>query len=271
MADNLSIGVDLSDLAQVGAIVRQGMFSNLEAAVARVAATGVERWQQAAHAAPLWQGERDAYMASITSKQLGPLSWEIVSNYKYVEDIETGRPPRDLKKMLDTSLKVRLSAKGVRYLIIPFRHNTPGNTAHAPAMPREIHQSAQELSPSRITGQGTRQSGTGAFDMATRKPITVRTRKYLWGGRLEAQPEYKLKASHRSDPYAGMVKFSTKTPGGKSYSNFLTFRVMTANSSGWIVPAKPGLFLARAVADSLRRTAELDFSAAISLDLASAA
>ena len=44
--------------------------------------------------------------------------------------------------------------------------------------------------------------------------------------------------------------------------------IMYTFSPGWIIPAKPGLFIAKAVADSLQRTADLDFPAALQRDLA---
>jgi hypothetical protein len=267
MADTLSISVDLSELMQMGALVRQSAFVNLGGAVQRIAEAGVSRWQTAVHAAPLWEGERQAYMDTIRARQIDELTWEIVSDYKFVEDIESGRPPRDLKVMLNTSLKVRVSKAGRRYLIIPFRHNTPGNTALGRAMPKEVYQSARELAPSRIVGQGRRLSGTGAWDVNTKKPATVRARKYVWGGRLAAEPEYKLRKDHKTDPFNGMVRFDTKTPGGKRYSTYMTFRVMAEGSRGWIVPAKPGLFIAKAVAESLQRTAQVEFGAAMQRDL----
>jgi hypothetical protein len=267
MAAPFSISVDVSDLVQAVTMTRAGMFNNLAGAVQRVAEAGVSRWQQAVFAAPLWEGEQKEYAASIRAHQTGPLSWEIVSDYRFVEDIENGRPPRDLKVMLNTSLKVRTSKKGVRYLIIPFRHGTPGNGAHARAMPQAIYDTAKHLDPSRIVGHGLRLSGTGAWDINTKQPATVRKRKYLWGGRLGAQPEHKLKTSHRSDPFAGMVRMDATPPGAKRYSQFLTFRVMSEASRGWVVPAKPGLGLAKAVAESLKRTAETEFGAAVAQDL----
>lgn len=231
--------------------------------------TGVERWQRAVLAAPLWQGEREAYAASISAEQVGPLSWEIRSDYKFVEDIETGRPAYDLKRMLDTSLKVRVSSKGKRYLIIPFRHNTPGSTALAKAMPKAVHAEARQLSGSSVIGHGSRLSGTGAWDIGTKKPARVRARRYLWGERLPAGLAPKLKPSHKTDPYAGMVRFKTDTAGGRS-STYLSFRVMVEGSPGWIIPPRPGLWIARTVADSLQRTASIDFAAAVQRDLSAA-
>jgi hypothetical protein len=262
MAEPFSISVDISELRQVAAMARVGMFANLAAAVQRVAETGVSRWQQAVHAAPLWEGERDAYMASIRAYQVGPLSWVITSDYKYVEDIENGRPARDLKIMLDTSMKVRVSKAGKRYLIIPFRHNTPGQNAWGPAMPAEIYASARDLEPSRIVGHGQRLSGTGAWDIQTKAPAKVRQRKYVWGGRLGAEADYRTNPTHKSSSFAGMVKFAAKAPGGETSSTYLTFRVMSEGSRGWIVPAKPGLGIAKAVAESLQRRAEQEFAAA---------
>lgn len=82
MAQPFSISVDVSDLLQAAALTREGMFANLADAVRRVAETGVSRWQQAVYAAPVWDGEQKAYAASIRAYQTGPLSWEIVSDYK---------------------------------------------------------------------------------------------------------------------------------------------------------------------------------------------
>jgi hypothetical protein len=264
MAIDFKISVDFSDLLAASPIAKGLVFENLSRQVELTAAAGAERWKQAVFSAPLWDGERRAYAATISYRMIGPYAAEISSNYKFSEDIESGRPPYDLKQMLNTSMKVRVSKKGKRYLIIPFRHNTPGNAAHAPAMPSEVYESARELSFSKITGTGKRASGTGAFDIKTRAKFMVASRKYHWGGRLAAEPEYKLKPQHHSDPYSGMVRFKEKTGGSK----YLTFRVMVEGSPGWIVPAKPGLWLAKNVAESLERGAAGDFGAAIAKDLA---
>lgn len=267
MASPLNVSFDLSALLEVGPAARAHIFGALAAAVQDTAAVGEERWRRAALKAPLWEGERQAYANSITHRSTGEFSAEIVSDYKYVEDIETGRAAYDMKRMLNTSLKVRVSSKGRRYLIIPFRHNTPGHTAHAPAMSAEVYKEAKSLSGSRVTGGGMRLSGTGAWDKATRAPAMVPMRKYVWGGRVAAGLTPKLKTGHKSDPTAGMVRMQTTSPGGKQSSSYMTFRVMTEGSSGWIRPAQPGLFIAKAVADSLQRTAESSFSAAVARDL----
>ncbi len=56
-----------------------------------------------------------------------------------------------------------------------------------------------------------------------------------------------LKPSHKTDPLGGMTRFDTGN-GKQRSSAFLTFRVMTEDSLGWIIKAKPGLYVARDLA-----------------------
>lgn len=268
MASTFSINIDLSELIAVGPLARAEIFTNLSGAVEAVAQAGVERWQRAGLKAPLWEGERKAYAGAVRYRMVGPYEAEIINDYKYVEDIESGRPAYDMKRMLNTSMKVRTSRKGRRYLIIPLRHNTPGNSAHAGAMPAAIYEEARTLKPSKIIGGGTRLSGTGAWSIRSRSPAMVALRKYAWGDRLPPGLSPKLKDHHKTDPHAGMVRMSARTPGGQSYSTYLTFRVMAEGSSGWIVAPRPGLGIAKAVASSIERTASTDLPAAMQRDLA---
>lgn len=252
------IEVDLAGLLDISPIARAGIFATLSAAVERVAITGAERWREAVLRAPLWEGERRAYASSIEWRMTGEYSGEIVSRYKYVEDIETGRPAYDMKRMLDTSMKVRVSRKGRRYLIIPMRHNTPGNDALARAMPKSVYDDARQLAPSKIVGHGTRLSGTGAFDIKTKQPYLVRARKYQWGGSLPS--------GQGNGRYAGMYRFETSSGGQKS-SSYLTFRVMAEGQPGWVIAPRPGLFIVQKMVDGLRPDAGKVFSAAIQQDL----
>lgn len=269
MAMDFEIKIDLGELLQIGPLAEAAVFRNLSAAVQRVAIAGAERWKEAVAHAPLWEGERRAYVDSIRWEMTGTYSAVIISDYKYVADIENARPARDLKRMLDTSMKVRRSKKGRRYLIIPIRHNTPGNDALAPTMPDHVYAQARQLAPSQIVAHGRRQSGTGAYSVKTRSPYLVMSRGYRWGGSLPAGLAPKLKPHHKTDIYAGMYRFDTKIPrsSGRS-SSYMTFRVMVEGAAGWIVPAKPGLHLAQTVADSLRPIAEQIFQRAVQIDSA---
>ena len=244
-------------------MVKKEVFPLLNQTVRAVAKATTANWQEAVYKAKLPAYEKDAYATSITWEMTGDFSAIVQSNYKLDEEIENGRPQRDLKKMLGTSLKVRVSSKGNRYLIIPFRHNTPGNNAHAAAMPANIHAQASQLSPSSIIGQGTRVSGTGAYDVKTKKLLTVPQNKYQWGQSLPAGLAPKLKEHHKTDIYAGMKRFNTSTPGGAKSSSFLTFRVMSEKSKGWIIPAQPGQHIAKGVVEKMQPKAMAAFQEAI--------
>lgn len=262
----LGINFSLDGLPAVRASIYQQVYPLLTEAVGAVAQQLAANWMAAVYRAKLWGGEKDAYAATIQVKMTGAFSAMVWSDYRYDEDIENGRPARDLKKMLDTSLKVRVNKRGNRYLVIPFRHNTPGSNATGPSMPQHVYAVAKRLKESRVIGQTSRLSGTGAMDIKTRTHLTVPQNLYSWGGRLPAGmmgPNPKNKV----DRFAGMTRFTTGTPGGKQSSAYLTFRVMTQNSRGWIIPPQPGQNIAKGVVDDMRPVAEEIFREAVKRSL----
>lgn len=251
-------------------------------AVRAVAQQAAADWTTAIHKAKLWSGEKDAYAQSIKINFVSDFEAVVESDYKHAQEIETGRPQYDLKKMLDTSLKVRLTKGGKRFLAIPFRHNTPGNGAHAAPMPAGVAAMAKAMEPSRVVNVTKRQSGevthlspkTGMHAAAEQKPYLssiksqqaamVAKRNYAWGARLTAGQLKAAGMTHQeAKRYAGMVKMDTSTPGGAKSSAFMTFRIMMEGSNGWIVPAKPGLYIVKKVTDDLRPKAEQAFQAAV--------
>lgn len=245
------ITFDIGAKLELVGVLNAKLFPLMNQAVHGVAQATAANWREAVMRARLWSGEKDAYAGSISYSMTGDFSAWVSADYKHAEEIETGRPPRDLKRMLDTSLKVRISKKGARYLIIPFRHGVPGSNTNP--MPKAVYLQAKAMEASRITGHGRRMSGTGAWSLATKAPYTVRQRAYSWGDRLGGD------AGRR---HAGMVRFDASTPGAKR-STFLTFRVMSEKSKGWIIPAQPGKFIARGVADEMQPKASLVFQEAI--------
>ena len=283
------ISLDLSAIAEAAnSAVNEQVFPLLNQAVNAIAQQTRANWMESVHRAKLWSGEKDAYAGSISMQMTGPFSAVIESDYQHAQAIETGRPPRDLKKMLDTSHKVRRTKDGRRFLVIPFRHNTPGNDGLGPAMPQHVYDVASKLIPSKVVGTGLRRAGeiTSArigrgmtplgenrqrrspylSDIKTRGPVMVTKRNYQWGERLGAgsmgpNPRGKV------DRFAGMVRFDTSA-GGKRYSTYMTFRTMMEGSSGWIIPAKPGLYLAKKVAEEMRPLAEKVFREAVRRSLA---
>jgi hypothetical protein len=241
---NYSIELPLADKLALVSVIKAQVFPMVNQAVHAIAEATAIEWEKAVRRAKLRGAEKDAYIKTISFRMPTDFSAVIESDYKYVQDIETGRPAYDMKKMLDTSRKVRVSKDGARYLIIPFRHNTPGNDASAPAMPKAVYAQAKMLSMSTITGHGRRVSGTGAWSLKTQAPDTVRQRSYNWGDRLMGPGIPKNQQ--------GMVRMNTATGAGKKSSTFLTFRVMSEKSHGWIRAAQPGQNIAKGVAEMMQ-------------------
>jgi len=270
------IRVDLTDVgAQAGAIINAAVLPRLNQAVRAVVTATQSSWMESVQRAKLWSGEKDAYAASIQAKMTGDFEGLVWSEYKYAKEIDDGRPARDLKKYLDTSSKVRRTKDGRRFLIIPFRHNTPGNEAHAKAMPDAVYDAAKLLKASTVAGQGQRPAGEVTslhprwgtqvmgkkhqtpflFNQATRQHVMVPRNLYQWGEKLVGLPK-------QHSRYEGMVRFDTSM-GGKNYSQYMTFRVLMEGSNGWIIPPQPGQHIARSVVEKMKPLAENVFAEAM--------
>lgn len=246
------ITLDYSNAGLCMSMVNQIVRDQIQAGVGMATQRVYEEWADRVMKAPgIYAPERTAYIQSL-KMEVGDLCGRVWTDYKIADEIETGRPARDLKRMLQTSNKTRQGKNG-KYLIIPFRHGTPGNGAHAPAMPPAIYAVARQLPVSKVTGMGARVSATGS---------TVAQASYSWGGRLPAGMSQKLKPHHATDIHAGMVRFDTSTGKSKS-SQFLTFRVMTEQSKGWIIGAKPGLYIARNLASDIQADVEAIISSSL--------
>lgn len=284
---NYKITLSAGAMMEASAGINAQILPLMGQAVRAIAQQAQSDWMKGVHGAKLWSGEKDAYAKSIKVTHTGDFSAVIEADYKYADEIENGRPSRDLKKMLDTSMKVRLTTKGKRFLVIPMRHNTSGNNALAPAVPASVQGLAKSMTPSRITkttqrpsGEVTNLSPTTGMHAAgkqkqflsnpkTQSAAMVTRNHYAWGGRLTAGMIKGAGGSaQEAKRYAGMVKMDTSTPGGAKSSNMMTFRVMMEGSKGWVIPAKPGLFLARKVAQELQPKAAAAFAEAIKRTIA---
>lgn len=274
MSARFVIAVQLAEPVGIG-FTRKDL-PNLAQAIQAITAAARAQWMAYAGGAPLPDGttigtRSGRYLKSIQQRDLGDFETEVFSDSPYAKGIEDGIPARDLKKMLDTSMKVRVSKDGKRYLIIPFRWGTPGAVGMGRnVMPEAVHAMAMTMTPSRVTAQGDRVSGTGAWDVKTRAPFKVAQRAYLWGDRLKKEQLAEAgvfgQAARRM---AGMVRFQNAAggKGGAKHTQYLTFRVMSENSRGWLVPAIPGRHPARAVADQFRPIAEQAFQRALAADV----
>jgi hypothetical protein len=257
------ISVDMSGvMAAAGNAVNEQVLPLLAQAVRGVSQQLQLNWQKAVQRAKLWSGERDKYASSITWRVTGPFSAVVESDYQYDEQIEKGRPAYDLKKMLQSSQKVRQTKRGKKFLIIPFRHNVPGAEG-GQNMPPSIYQQAFQLAPSRVTGQTTRPAFLLPARSGQRQMLRVNQNQYSWGGRLPEGLSPKKKSFHTTDIYSSMVRMDTTTPGGKRYSSYMTFRTMMEGSSKWIIPPQPGLHIAETVTKNMQPLAEKVFTEAL--------
>ncbi|MCW4589750.1 hypothetical protein NO263_04050, partial [Gluconacetobacter entanii] len=158
------------------------------------------------------------------------------------------------------------------YLIIPFRWGTPGSVM-GNNMPKSVHgwwKGKRERS--HITLHTSRPSGTGIYDMRTRRRVTVDAWKYKWGDRLTGDTLDQLGhgGTKLGARMAGMVNF--RKPGGNgggAHSKYLTFRVMSEGSTGWIRPAQPGKWPARTVSEQMEPAMEEILSKALETDITS--
>lgn len=281
-AIKFSVDIDLGSQLNLSAGINAQLFPLVNQAVNGIAQATAARWVEAVQRAKLWSGEKDAYAKTISYKMTGDFTAVVSSDYKFVQDIETGRPPRDLKRMLDTSSKVRRTKDGTRFLVIPFRHNTPGNSG---GMPTSVHALASGMRSSSVSGMGQREVGqtvklsprTGMTpakgtpfmsSLSSKSAAMTSARTYTWGDRLMkgAMKEAGIGAADRRR-YSGMVKMDTSTPGGAKSSAYLTFRIMSEKSKGWIIPAQPGQNIAESVAKEMQPIADTILAEAVKRSL----
>ncbi len=276
-----SLSLDLGYQLDLSAAINRDIFPLLNQSVQTIAAQTTQNWQEAILRARLWSGERDAYAKSVTWRMTGDFTAIVESDYQHAATIETGRPAYDLKRMLNTSVKVRTTENGKRFLVIPFRHNTPGQTAHANAMPVSVYQIMKKMTASHVVSQGTRPSGevtrlspkTGMFPSAHQNPhlydrassehVQVNRNRYVWGGRLSRETLKGLGLDSTAQRHMqGMVRMQTGT-ANKTSSSSMTFRIMIQGQSGWVIPAQPGQYLAKKVVEDMRPKAQAAFAEAV--------
>ena len=264
----LNISIDLGHLIPPDAGIDK-TFPHLAFAVRKITERGAGIWQSYASGAPLPNGETihsrsGRYLRSIQQKSTGEFSGEVFSDLPYAKGLESGFPARDMKKMLDSSMKVRISKKGKRYLIIPFRHGTPGSNFRS-VMPVEVHDIWRGMKSSHVTGRRHEVSQTGAISIKRRSPVVVGRRTYRWGDRLKSEQMLAAGVTGRKlRNMEGMVNFKTQDGG---HSSYMTFRVMVEGSSGWLAKARAGYYPAKTTADQIRPEAEKTFREAVERDV----
>ncbi len=212
------------------------------------------------HVQRAWKDEAARHFAFSTGKYIqnvrvefgvagNPYHGRVFNELPYADYLEDGYPAFDMKNMLHTSHKIRISKKGKRYMIIPFRHGTParqgeagraGNRATMWSMPEHVYDPAKRLVMSQIKTKFAERS-VQDLNLIPQKGYVAARRTYEWGERLTKQALESVGASRAEiQKYSGMVRVP-REEARTSGSQYLTFRVMTEDSKGWIHPAQPPL------------------------------
>lgn len=269
---NYKISFDLGSKLDLKEMVNRQVMPMLNQAVRAVAQATAADLQKQVYQAKLWSGEKDTYAKSVNWKMTGDFTAVVEASYKHAGEIETGRPSRDLKKMLGTSDKVRRTESGKRFLVIPMRHNIEKLQQEG------LYESASSLEASMIDSVSTRPSGEVTHltpgkgmrpadkqkgflsNPRTKSAMQVPRNVYAWGGRMTNKEAGDNKWAQ------GMVRFNTSA-GNANSSSYMTFRIMMEDSGGWIVPAQPGQYIAKKVVDEMQPKAQAAFAEAIKRQL----
>lgn len=186
------------------------------------------------------------------------LAVEVVNTAPHAAVIELGHGAYHLPSKIHWAAapRVKVSAKGVRYLTIPFRHFTPQGPASGPTlmaqramMPAKIYAMAKDLAAS--------------SSMAGPMMPGARRTGYQWGDRLDLSRKLRQAPTMKSplgvelatrkphwvtSKFQGMVRFEQVSPDNKSRSStYLTFRTLTESSPNWNIPPLEGQHYTRQV------------------------
>lgn len=269
-----NISTELSGILAAELGIQENVFRRVSQAIGILAEETANEWKTAVSEAKLWSGERDKYRDAISWKMTGDFEAIVQSAYKWDEEIEKGRPPRDLKKMLSTSLKTRTSKKGNRYLYIPFWHKLAklqedfkGDHAALRAIASmEMTRRRRFLSiPKEAKGFVALRNGKLMIPSPTGRPGLVLGRKsetgfsqYKWGTRLGG-------FTGKNAKYNGLIRADTSS-GKQRRSERLTIRTMSDKSTGWVTRPQPGLWIVKGIADRLQAKLDKAVGAAIEID-----
>jgi hypothetical protein len=263
------VGIRIAHLIPLGAPIDERVFPRLVHTVQRLASEAQARWVAYALGTPLPDGKvitprSGSYARSIQVRALGLFGAEIYSHLAYASAIEEGTAARDLKQILATSRRVRISKHGRRYLVIPFRWGTPGTvTFGRQTLPQAVHE-WWRANRERTAVVGRRR------EPAVNPPGgTVNRYVWGWGDRLRRADLARLGVgAEQARRLAGMVNLrKPDARGGAAHSKYLTFRTMSEDSSGWLRPAVPGRWPARTVARWLDPRARRAIGAAVEADV----
>lgn len=290
MEYRLSYSIDFTPLMDFYNSVNDEMQNRLEKAVEAAGNYFMVEWIKTAESK--FRHSQGDYARGIQEGKMypyqnNPLEFRITHQDPKAVYLEYGTAEYDMKQILQTSSKVRYAQDGSRYLVIPFRHGNPKSKTVNP-MPETLYKAAKQMKPSYITGkkmEGIQQGAEDYLDAQHRKynnPEKVARNTYKWGERITKnqmqemgfsddeirryQGMYRFEKNpnrtrtalnailHLLQNIPGVNKFINITPAANQYSNYITFRVMSERSKGWIRPARPGMYILKETYDRTNQT-----------------
>lgn len=239
----------LGDLIAALEMVSTKKLPNTVRAIKVAVATMEYTWKAYAMGAPIpgssvrVKSVRGEYAKSIHSKSQN-LSGVIFSDSPYAASIEDDQEAKDLKKIIPFGPKSRMGRNGP-YSIVPFRHGVPGSLG-AP-MPDTVYRAIlAKINSGEFQKSKVRRK---TIETPNAAGVPVKRHTYKWGNRTKKTGFPNLE---------GMVVFNVPSGGAEKRSEYVTFRIITANKpkvsksqkgweNSWVVPARRGLHLTRYV------------------------
>ena len=202
-------------------------FSHLPGTVNAIAQSvkfAKQKWVNIIISSTAKKGWGREYIKTIDDDFDNPLSATVFADDKnmYVNFIENGIKRFDMKPGL---LGGKNAAKhGGKFAIVGFKHGTPG-AQNMDSMPVTIYTKVKNITKSDIM-KSYKVIGIGEnLNLTTKKRVH---------NKANSLKDLRGSNSGKTSKYEGLMK-----SGSKDHSQYVTFRVVSKNSTGWINPGSP--------------------------------
>lgn len=161
----------------------------------------------------------------------------------------------------------KTTKEGRRYAVVPFRHRTPIRDAggYTPGrqrqvMPSEIYSMARKLE------DGERLGGFG--------DLYKQSKSYTYYRQIFGANSPAARLGHgytwASSRYEGLTRRTRETKGGGRHTEYMTWRVITPESTGWYIPPTPAYHYSQRALEQAGPAIQALLDAAAAADLATA-
>jgi hypothetical protein len=244
---------------------KKGMaWRNTRNAIQRISELSIQNWKTKAnnpkenHAK--WFGRQYASSITIKEKKFSDTEMRIVigpsgKGIKSAEVIENGRGEYDMKPSLLASPRARRSKRGKVYTIVGFRHGMKT------VISAGVSESFDKLKSYNKVGSKLELNAHGKT--VSRNVYSMSSEGF--GSRLGKVKDKSGNAGHLS----GLMKTTQKIgkSRGKSQSQAITFRVVTAGQSGWKFPKISGQKISKEIYNEYKENGSELIRNAVKVDL----